>query len=98
MFALREVFGHLKSMQHYLIFSCVIMLAGILVGVTNPGFESFILGQISGLQQVANGIKSSDHPTLLFMAFIFFNNAIKSILVMYLGSLFGLVPFIFPGH
>jgi stage II sporulation protein M len=95
MFGLREIFRHLGTMRHYLIFSCVIMLAGIVVGATNPGFDSFIQGQMAGLQQMADTIDNSSNPTLWFMVFIFFNNAIKSIIVMYLGAILGIVPFIF---
>ncbi|GGE00712.1 stage II sporulation protein M [Paenibacillus nasutitermitis] len=95
MFGLREILRHLGTLRHYLIFSCVIMLAGIVVGATNPGFDSFIQGQMSGLKQMAETIDSSSNPTLWFMVFIFFNNAIKSIIVMYLGAIFGIVPFIF---
>ncbi|QYR22214.1 stage II sporulation protein M [Paenibacillus sp. sptzw28] len=95
MFALREIFGHLKTMRHYLIFSVVIMLAGFVVGATNSSFDSFIQGQIAGLRQMAESIEANNNSTLWFIVFIFFNNAIKAILVMYLGSLLGIVPFIF---
>jgi stage II sporulation protein M len=95
MFALREIFGHLKTMRHYLIFSVVIMLAGFVVGATNSSFDSFIQGQIAGLRQMAESIEANNNSTLWFIVFIFFNNAIKAILVMYLGALLGIVPFIF---
>jgi stage II sporulation protein M len=95
MFALREIFGHLNTMRHYLIFSVVIMLAGFVVGATNSSFDSFIQGQIAGLRQMAESIEANNNSTLWFIVFIFFNNAIKAILVMYLGALLGIVPFIF---
>jgi stage II sporulation protein M len=82
-------------MRHYLIFSVVIMLAGFVVGATNSSFDSFIQGQIAGLRQMAESIEANNNSTLWFIVFIFFNNAIKAILVMYLGALLGIVPFIF---
>ncbi|UVI29778.1 stage II sporulation protein M [Paenibacillus spongiae] len=95
MFAWRELTGHMKSMRHYLAFSTIILLAGMVVGGTNPMLDTFIRGQIDGLRQVAETIDSSANPTIGFMVFIFFNNVIKSILVMYLGALFGIVPILF---
>ncbi|MBW7477519.1 stage II sporulation protein M [Paenibacillus oenotherae] len=95
MFAIREIFGHLKEMRHYIIFSAVVMLAGMVVGATNPALDSFVQGQLSGLRDVAETLESKDNSAVWFMVFIFFNNAIKSILVMYIGSLFGIVPIIF---
>ncbi|WP_308636559.1 stage II sporulation protein M [Paenibacillus silvisoli] len=95
MFAPREVFRHLRTMRHYIAFSTIFLLAGIVVGATNPALESFINSQMSGLRQIAQNIDNSSNPTLFLMLFIFFNNAIKAILVMYIGSLFGIVPIVF---
>ncbi|MBO7747574.1 stage II sporulation protein M [Paenibacillus sp. MWE-103] len=95
MFAPAEIFRHLKSMRHYLAFSTVFLLAGMVVGATNPGLDSFMQSQMSGLKNVAQTIDASSHPTLFFMGFIFLNNAIKAIFVMYLGALFGIVPIVF---
>ena len=95
MFAPRQIIAHLKEMRHYIAFSVVILLAGMVVGATNPALDTFIKGQMSGIQKIAQSIQASNHPTLMFIIFIFFNNALKSILVMYLGMLFGIVPIIF---
>lgn len=95
MFAFREIFGHLKEMRHYIILSTVILIAGMVVGATNPALDNFIQGQLSGLGEVAQKINAMENSSLWFMIFIFFNNAIKAILVMYIGSLFGIVPLIF---
>ncbi|MCQ6563687.1 stage II sporulation protein M [Paenibacillus mendelii] len=95
MFAWRELTSHMKSMKHYLAFSTIVLLAGMVVGGTNPVLDTFIRGQIDGLRQVAETIDSSANPTIGFMVFIFFNNVIKSILVMYLGALFGIIPILF---
>ncbi|MBP3966687.1 stage II sporulation protein M [Paenibacillus lignilyticus] len=95
MFSPKEMLRHLQSMRHYIAFSTIFLLAGIVVGATNPALDAFINSQLSGLKGVAENIDSSSHPTLFLMLFIFFNNAIKAILVMYVGSLFGLVPIAF---
>ncbi|AZN38391.1 stage II sporulation protein M [Paenibacillus albus] len=95
MFTPTEIFRHLKTMRHYIAFSTIFLLAGMVVGATNPDLDSFIQGQLNGLKTVAQNIDSSNHPTLFLMVFIFFNNVIKAILVMYIGAIFGIVPIIF---
>lgn len=95
MFAFREIFGHLKELRHYIILSTVILVAGMVVGATNSALDNFIQGQLAALGEVANEINSMENSSLRFMVFIFFNNAIKAIVVMYIGSLFGIVPLVF---
>lgn len=95
MFSPKEIYRHLKTMRHYIAFGTIFLLAGMVVGATNPDLEAFIQGQMSGLKNVAQNIDSSSHPTLFLMVFIFFNNVIKAILVMYIGAIFGFVPIIF---
>ncbi|MFC5653063.1 stage II sporulation protein M [Paenibacillus solisilvae] len=95
MFAPRRIWAHLKELRHYIAFSFVILFAGMVVGATNPALDSFIKGQMAGIREMAQSIEASDNPTLLFITFIFLNNAIKSILVLYLGIFLGIVPIVF---
>ncbi|QHW32708.1 stage II sporulation protein M [Paenibacillus rhizovicinus] len=95
MFAPSAIWQHLKSMGHYLAFSTIFLLAGMVVGATNPALENFMQSQLSGLQNIAQNIDSSSHPTMFLMLFIFLNNVIKAVLVMYLGIFFGVIPIIF---
>ncbi|WP_219834303.1 stage II sporulation protein M [Paenibacillus sp. R14(2021)] len=95
MFTPREVLRHLKIMRHHIALSTVFLLAGMFIGATNPLLDNFIQGQMSGLKNIAQSIDSSSHPTAFLMTFIFFNNVIKAVLVMYAGALFGIVPVVF---
>lgn len=95
MFSKKEIVKHLKEMRHYIIFSTVIFLAGLVFGATSSGLHDYINSQIDSLRKVAQTIQSSDNPTLGFIGFIFLNNAIKAILVMYLGIFLGVVPLFF---
>ncbi|MBB3114327.1 stage II sporulation protein M [Paenibacillus phyllosphaerae] len=95
MFSWRNLINHFIEMRHYLIASTIIFVAGLVVGATNADFNAFITGQVDSLREVANTIQSSDNPTLGFIVFIFLNNVIKSILVMYIGAAFGLIPIFF---
>ncbi|OBZ15283.1 stage II sporulation protein M [Bacillus sp. FJAT-26390] len=95
MFKWRLIWEHFKQMNPYIAFGTILFLAGMVVGGTNPTFKAFLDEQLKGLGQLANMIDNSRNPTLTMIIFIFLNNAIKSILVMYLGALFGILPFFF---
>lgn len=95
MFKWRLIWEHFKQMNPYIAFGTILFLAGMVVGGTNPTFKAFLDEQLKGLGQLAEMIDNSSNPTLTMIIFIFLNNAIKSILVMYLGALFGILPFFF---
>jgi stage II sporulation protein M len=95
MFKWRLIWEHFKQMNPYIAFGSILFLAGMVIGGTNPAFRAFLDEQLKGLGQLAEMIDNSKNPTLTMMIFIFLNNAIKSILVMYLGALFGVLPFFF---
>jgi len=95
MFSLRAFIDHLKAMRHYFAAAAILFAAGMFIGGTNPAFEQYLTGQLRGIQDIAQSIDSSDNPTLTMFLFIFFNNAIKSVLIMYLGALFGILPIAF---
>ncbi|QHT63325.1 stage II sporulation protein M [Paenibacillus lycopersici] len=95
MFAPRAIWQHLTTMRQYLAFSTIFLIAGMVVGATNPALDSFMQNQMSGMRSIAQNIDASSHPTLYLMLFIFLNNVIKGVLVMYLGVFFGIIPIIF---
>lgn len=82
-------------MNPYIAFSTILFLAGMVIGGTNPAFKAFLDGQLGGLGKLADMIDNSSNPTLTMIIFIFLNNAIKSVVVMYLGAMFGILPFFF---
>lgn len=95
MFKLNTIIQHFKDMRGYIGFSFVLFFAGIVVGGTNPAFNSFLNSQLAGLEQMGQFIEGTSNPTLVMMVVIFLNNAIKSILIMYLGAFFGVLPLLF---
>lgn len=95
MFKWRPILDHFKQMNPYIAFGFILFLAGMVIGGTNPAFKAFLNNQLEGLEQLSNIIDQSDNPTLTSIIVIFLNNAIKSIFVMYLGALFGILPFFF---
>lgn len=75
--------------------SLVLFAAGIVAGTSTPGLDEYMNSQLEGIRQLANTIQESSNPTLMMIAVIFFNNAIKGALVIYFGFLFGLFPIYF---
>ncbi|MGO4549005.1 stage II sporulation protein M [Paenibacillus sp. 2TAB23] len=95
MFKWQVNWDYFKKMNPYIAFAAILFLAGMVIGGINPAFKSFLDGQLEGLGKISNMIDDSSNPTLTMIVFIFLNNAIKSIVVMYLGAMLGILPFFF---
>ncbi len=87
--------AHFKAMGPYITFGYILFAAGIFVGGTNTAFANYLEQQLAALGGLANTLQESSNPTLAFMIFIFLNNAIKSVFIIYIGSFFGLIPMFF---
>lgn len=86
----------LSSIRSALIWSIALFVIGITVGWVSTGpLEELLLNQIGGLREVSERLEQGGNVQLNFFLFIFFNNAIKSVLVIYAGIFFGILPIIF---
>lgn len=85
----------ISSIRKAVIISAVLFTLGIIAGWTSQGFEEMLIGQLQGLGEISQQLRVSDTPELSFFVFIFLNNSIKSIIVMFSGLLFGLLPIVF---
>lgn len=86
----------LGSIRNALIWSVILFVAGIGAGWVSTGpLQDILLNQIGGLQEVSRQLEQSGNVQWNFFIFIFFNNAIKSVLVIYAGISFGILPVIF---
>jgi stage II sporulation protein M len=95
MFNLRANLDYLARMKPYLVMSTMLFFAGVIVGGTNPSLQDFLYGQLAALAELGDLAESAENPGLAFFLIIFFNNTIKSALVIYMGALFGIFPAIF---
>ena len=76
--------------------SFIVFAAAIAAGWMASGpLEKMVLSQIEGLSEVSQQLNQSENRELSFFLFIFFNNSIKSIIVIFTGLLFGILPLIF---
>ncbi|WP_336790757.1 stage II sporulation protein M [Paenibacillus sp. MMO-177] len=95
MFRWSEIKAHFKIMNPYIAFGFILFFAGLVVGGTNSAFSDYLEQQLKALGNVAQTLDQTENPTLAFMVFIFLNNAIKSIFIIYIGALFGIIPIFF---
>lgn len=95
MFKWRAIREHFKIMNPYIVFGFIVFFAGVFVGATNTSFAHFLEQQLASLGNVAETLDQSENPTMSYIIFIFLNNAIKSIFIIYLGALFGILPLLF---
>ncbi|MGZ0043145.1 stage II sporulation protein M [Paenibacillus ottowii] len=93
---IKAFFHDLRTTRRLILISALFFCASIVVGWLSTGtIQSMLAQQVEGLGGVAQRLQNSEHPQWSFFVFIFFNNAIKCVLVIFAGALFGIVPFIF---
>ncbi|TNJ62218.1 stage II sporulation protein M [Paenibacillus hemerocallicola] len=90
---LKALFAHFKEMNNYFIAAALVFAAGVVLGFGySDRFEAVLQSQIEGLRELARSIQAKDHSMLWLFGFIFLNNALKSILIIFAGMFFGLLP------
>jgi stage II sporulation protein M len=92
----QALFLHFREMKHYFIASTMVFFIGTALGYAySAQFSVFIESQLQGLGEIAQKLAQTDHPQLSFFIFIFLNNSIKSIFIVFAGALFGVLPILF---
>lgn len=90
---LQALLKHFKEMKHYFIVVILVFGFSFYLGWANSEqFSHFLNGQLEGLKSMSNTLSQKENPQLWFFIFIFLNNAIKSVLIMFLGLLLGILP------
>ncbi|NEW09623.1 stage II sporulation protein M [Paenibacillus sp. SYP-B3998] len=90
---IKELTIHFKEMKHYFIVVVLVFGFSFYLGWANSEqFKYFLDTQIKGLQSLSQSLSSKDHPQLWFFLVIFLNNALKSVLIVFLGLMFGILP------
>lgn len=95
MFSIKEVWVDLIYSQKLIWLSCIIFTVAIFIGFTNDALAAFLDMQIQGVAELATIAENANNKTLAFMLIIFINNAVKCVMVIFLGIFFGLYPLFF---
>lgn len=85
----------LLETKRYVYISAIIFLVSMLMGYNWKAFHVFLEGQVAGIADIAEDILSSENPLLTLITFIFINNAVKAVAIVFLGFFLGLLPIIF---
>lgn len=96
MTSLRRFVQDLFFYKKMMALSLILFTAGIVIGTLNADFiTELITPQLQGLQEYSRELSESANPQWSFFVFIFLNNAVKSIVIIFAGALFGLLPIFF---
>lgn len=90
-----KLFLHFKKMKGFFIFAGVLFLAGGFLGYYSEAFHEFLDQQLNAIRDIARELNEGDNVQLSMFLFIFINNAVKCVIIIFLGLLLGVVPFIF---
>ncbi|QCT04401.1 hypothetical protein E6C60_3694 [Paenibacillus algicola] len=86
----------LGTIRGALIVSAVLFVLAVAAGWNaSQEIQEILAGEIQALAETSQNLSASDNPELSFFVFIFLNNAIKSLIVMFAGLLLGIIPFVF---
>ncbi|MBE9917327.1 stage II sporulation protein M [Paenibacillus donghaensis] len=86
----------LGSIRKTLAFVTFLFILGITVGWYSTGALSELINQqMNGIREISNQLSLSSHPKWSFFVFIFFNNSIKAVLMIFLGLFIGVLPVLF---
>lgn len=93
---IKALLRHFTEMYKYFIAAALVFAAGVYLGFGySEQFDALLKTQIEGLRTLAESLSEKNHSMLWFFGFIFLNNALKSILVLFAGVAFGIAPLAF---
>ncbi|GGG04613.1 hypothetical protein GCM10010912_56710 [Paenibacillus albidus] len=85
-----------KSIRKALLLATILFIAGGIIGWIGTGaMEKLLIQQLEGLSEISNNLRDSDNPQWSFFIFIFLNNSIKGVVIIFLGALLGVLPALF---
>ncbi|SDG14919.1 stage II sporulation protein M [Fontibacillus panacisegetis] len=74
----------------------VLFTIGVILGAANSdALVSLVSGDVEQIRELSRKLSETAIPELSFFTFIFLNNAIKSVVVIFMGAIFGVIPLIF---
>ncbi|GGH39922.1 stage II sporulation protein M [Paenibacillus segetis] len=96
MLSWRRFVEDILKYKKMMLLSLVLFVAGMVIGTVNADFiTTLIAPQLESLREYSQELSQSAHPEWNFFVFIFLNNAVKSIVIIFAGALFGLLPIFF---
>lgn len=86
----------LTTIRKALLLALILFVAGGAAGwMGTESLQRLLAGQLEGLRDISRSINESEQPQWNFFVFIFLNNSIKSVIIIFLGALLGILPAFF---
>ncbi|WP_156158076.1 stage II sporulation protein M [Gordoniibacillus kamchatkensis] len=80
-------------MNKYFVAAAAVFIAGFVLGIEGSGrYAGFIEQQLKGLEHLASTVQNKPNPQLWLFVLIFLNNVCKSLIFVYFGLFFGVLP------
>lgn len=96
MFSFKRFVTDLMLYRKAMLVSLLIFAAGVALGAANADtLTRLILSDLEKLGEYSRQLSQTKTPELHFFTFIFLNNALKSVAIMVLGGLLGIMPSVF---
>jgi stage II sporulation protein M len=93
---MKHMLHQFRLMKHYFIASAFVFTIGIVLGAGfSDQFQGFIEAQLNGLKQLTQTIADKPNQQWSLFWLIFWNNTIKSVAIIALGAVFGVLPLFF---
>ncbi|WP_166245915.1 stage II sporulation protein M [Paenibacillus turpanensis] len=92
---LKAVFHEVRRAWIYIVITSILFAAAIYIGFTSNEFNELLRSQVEGLESIAQQLNQTENTQFWVFLFIFLNNAIKAVLIMFAGLFFGLIPLVF---
>ncbi|WNS42837.1 stage II sporulation protein M [Paenibacillus sp. MMS20-IR301] len=86
----------LGTIRKALLLAVLLFIAGGILGWIGTGsLQQLLNEQLKGISEISGNLRESSNPQWSFFVFIFLNNSIKSVVIIFLGALFGILPAFF---
>ncbi|NOU92919.1 stage II sporulation protein M [Paenibacillus sp. LMG 31456] len=93
---MKNMLNQFRLMKHYFIASALVFTLGIILGAGfSDQFQGFIEGQLKGMEQLTQSLNGKPNQQWSLFWLIFWNNTIKSVAIIALGAVFGILPLFF---
>lgn len=86
----------LTTIRKALLLSFLLFVVGAVIGwIATSSLEELLVQQLEGLSEISGTLRESSNPQWSFFVFIFLNNSIKGVVIIFLGAFFGVLPALF---
>lgn len=90
-----EFLSDIRHMKRYFFLSALLFVIAATMGYSYSPLHDNLHLQVEKISTIAQELNEKEHAEHWFFVFIFLNNAIKTVAIVYLGVFFGIFPFFF---